>query len=263
VAAGQFYPQEPGILRREMENLVQPVRQEDKVDAIGAISPHAGYMYSGGVAGEVYSAMEPKGTYMIIGPNHTGYGAPFSLSVEPWHTPLGKVDIDLDLAEAVKERTSLIEEDTSAHMMEHSIEVQLPFIQTVSPGAKMLPLTVSRAAYRDLREIGSAIAGAVTSVSASVCMVASSDMTHYETRASASVKDHEAIEKIIELDAEGLMRTVEDRNISMCGYVPSVIMLIAARELGARKAKLIKYTDSGQVTGDTDEVVGYAGIVVF
>lgn len=263
VAAGQFYPQDPGTLRREMANLIHPVREEDKVDAIGAISPHAGYMYSGGVAGEVFSSIEAKGTYIIIGPNHTGYGAPFSLSAEPWHTPLGDVDIDMDLAEAIRERTSLIEEDKSAHMTEHSIEVQLPFIQTVSAGAKILPLTVSRGEFRDLAEIGRAIAGAVNSISAEVCIVASSDMTHYETRASASAKDREAIEKIIELDAEGLMRTVEAHNISMCGYVPSVIMLITAIGLGARNAKLIKYTDSGRVTGDTDGVVGYAGIVVF
>jgi MEMO1 family protein len=263
VVAGQFYPADPKRLVRDIDKLISSVPDKDKIGVVGAVSPHAGYMYSGGVAGEVYSRIMPKNTYVILGPNHTGYGGRFSMSLEAWRTPLGQVDVNMDLAEAIREECPLIREDTAAHAMEHSIEVQLPFIQRISPEAKVVPLTVRHGGFDEISQVGSAIAAAVRSTGADAVIIASSDMTHYEPRVSASAKDRKAIEKMLSLDAEGLIETVEYDNISMCGYVPAAIMIVAAKLLGAKNAELVRYCDSGDVTGETNEVVGYAGMVVY
>ncbi len=259
--AGMFYSGSKAQLLREMEKMIPG--GSEKAEAIGAIAPHAGYMYSGNVAGEVFSRLKPRKTYVILSPNHTGLGEPFACSTEPWKTPLGIVEVDHGLVGAIMEKTGLVTEDPMAHEREHSIEVQLPFIQMTSPEAKIVPITVMYGGLAQLREVAGAIASAIKETGADAMIVASSDMTHYEPRRSAERKDKLAIEKVVELDAEGLLEVVRRENISMCGCVPAAIMLLAAKELGASKGELVKYTDSGESTGDTDQVVGYAGIVVY
>ena len=259
--AGQFYPGSEKALTEELDEMIPEVGE--RIDAIGAVSPHAGYMYSGRVAGEVYARIKPRKTFIVLSPNHTGYGARFALSLESWETPLGKIDIDTSLAEAVLAKTNLIESDTTAHAFEHSVEVQLPFVQRIAPQAKIIPITVQHGSLAELKEVAEAVSSSVREVKSEAVIIASSDMTHYESRKSAKEKDKKAIDAVLELDAEKLMKVVESNNISMCGYIPSAIMLMAAKELGAKKAELIKYTDSGEVTGDTLQVVGYAGIIVY
>ncbi|MFH1395149.1 MAG: AmmeMemoRadiSam system protein B [Candidatus Omnitrophota bacterium] len=258
--AGQFYPAEKKEL---LETVIRSMAGGfHKINACGVVSPHAGYMYSGAVAGEVYSRIKPKNTYIILGPNHTGFGEPFAAFSGSWKTPLGLVHADTVLLKTIMNNTGLIVEDVSAHMYEHSIEVQLPFIQKISPEARIVPITVRHSNLEDLREIAEVITESLRKTKKDAVIVASSDMSHYETRQIASKKDKKAIEKIVELDPEGLLDVVEREDISMCGIIPTAIMLFCAKKMGACKAELIKYTDSGEVTGDTAQVVGYAGIIV-
>ncbi|MEA3489296.1 MAG: AmmeMemoRadiSam system protein B [Candidatus Omnitrophota bacterium] len=258
---GQFYPGERESLLRDLDKMIP--ERSDKIDAIGAVSPHAGYMYSGAVAGEVYARLKPRRTYIVLSPNHSGYGVRFASCAEAWRTPLGDIDVDGDILSAMKSHTNLIEEDKTAHVFEHSIEVQLPFIQKTAPSAKIVPLTVKFGNLSELQEVSEAIVSAVAERKRDTVIISSSDMTHYESRRSASRKDKMAIQKVLELDPEGLFEVVERNNISMCGYIPTVMMLMCARGLNAEKAELIKYADSGDVTGDTQQVVGYAGIIVY
>jgi AmmeMemoRadiSam system protein B len=260
VVSGQFYPADPGILSRDLDAMVPA--NVAKINAVGAVVPHAGYMYSGMVAGEVYARLMPKASYVILSPNHTGNGARFSASPESWMTPLGEVDLDVELLESIAGNTGLLESDQAAHAREHSIEVQLPFIQKISKGSKVVPITVSWGNIEEYSELAAAITAAIAATGRDAMIIASSDMTHYEPRTLAGEKDAEAIEAVLELDAGKLLNVVESRKISMCGCVPTAIMLMSAKDMGAHKAELIKYTDSGEVSGDTDEVVGYAGIVV-
>jgi AmmeMemoRadiSam system protein B len=260
IVAGQFYPAGKDTLEEQLEDMIPDV--SDKTDAMGAVSPHAGYMYSGSTAGEVYARLIPKDTYIIISPNHTGYGSRFSASSEPWSTPLGTVDIDRELLSAIMDETGLLKEDPAAHAFEHSVEVQIPFIQKTAPGAKIIPMTLSFGNIDEYRELAGAVVSGAKKLGRKVMVIASSDMTHYESRVSAAEKDRKAIQKVLDLDPEGLLEVVEKNDISMCGYIPTAIMLMCANKMGAKKAELIKYTDSGEATGDTEQVVGYAGIIV-
>ncbi len=260
VVSGQFYPAEKDILLKDVTGMIP---DGDKiVDAIGAIVPHAGYMYSGAVAGAVYSRLKSKTTYIVLSPNHTGYGAQFAISSESWHTPLGEVWIDGELVEAVMKNDSPLSLDEEAHREEHSVEVQLPFIQKTSPEAKIVPITMQYGNISELKVISDAIIFAVEDIGRKCVVLASSDMTHYECRESAKEKDALAIGKILDLDSEGLFDIVRNNNISMCGVVPVTVMLMCANRLKAKKAELVKYADSGDVTGDTDQVVGYAGVII-
>jgi AmmeMemoRadiSam system protein B len=218
-------------------------------------------MYSGAIAGKVFSRIKPAETYVLLGPNHTGMGPRYSLSGEHWQTPLGLAERDKTFSDALKKRTSLLKEDTQAHSREHSIEVQLPFIQWTSPEAKIVPIAVMGDEPSELAEIGRAIAKTASDLDSRVVLIASSDMTHHASRELAKKKDSLAIERMLKFDAAGLIETVEKNDISMCGYLPAAIMLYAAVELRALRAELVAYSDSGEVTGD-DRVVGYAGLIV-
>jgi len=241
-----------------------------KIKALGILSPHAGLIYSGSVAGAVYSSIELPGTFVLIGPNHTGLGAPVSLMAKgQWETPLGTVRIDEELAAGILSRSRLVREDALAHMKEHSLEVQLPFIQYLKKEFSIVPIQMMDTRFETCIELGNAIAEAIQGQrpgsrvqEQGVLIVASSDMSHYISAESAKKKDHKAIQRILDLDAQGLYDTVRDENITMCGYGPAVAMITACKALGAKKAVLIKYTNSGEVSGDYDQVVGYAGIVV-
>lgn len=261
--AGQFYNGSRDGLQKEVASLIGG--NVSKKAVIGVISPHAGYIYSGPVAGSVYSSITPASVYVILGPNHTGLGAPFAISKsEAWSTPLGKAPVDRDLARAIKDNTGYVTDDDIAHQFEHSIEVQLPFLQYTAKDFKFVPIAVSGSSSQAYREVGGAIAKAIKDLGLSnkAVMVASSDMTHYESRSQAAKKDKMAIDAILKLDEEELMKNISSYDISMCGYAPVVVMISAAKELGAKSAQLIKYSTSGDVTGDDSSVVGYAGIVV-
>lgn len=263
VVAGGFYP-------GTKESLLGAIRAMTgelsvKVDAIGAVSPHAGYVYSGPVAAAVLSSIEPKPVYIILGPNHTGLGALFSLSkAGSWKTPLGTVDINEKLRKAILAGSSVIEADDAAHMAEHSIEVQLPILQAMQKEFTFVPIVMAADDLQSCRTAGGDIAGAVkvSGMEKKVVIIASSDMTHYETDESARAKDKAAIEAILELDEEKLFDCVRRMGISMCGYGPTAVMITAAKILGAKITKLVKYQTSGDVSGDYSSVVGYAGITV-
>lgn len=259
--AHRFYPGHP----RELEQTVRELLSGSKTKvekAIAIISPHAGYMYSGGLAGKtIGSAVIPK-TVMIIGPNHHGQGAAVAISTIPWEMPNGTVPIATALAEKLAESSSLIHIDELAHKFEHSLEVQVPFLQFMQPDLQLVPVVVSQISYNDCRKVAEAIAAVLKESKEDVLLLASTDMSHYESRSSASVKDGRALAKVTALDPEGLYSTIVNERISMCGFIPVTITLLAAREMGASSAQMIGYTDSGEMSGDTAQVVGYAGVII-
>jgi len=261
VVSGQFYPASPTQLRTMIETLVDETAVKE--DVIGLVSPHAGYIYSGPVAGAVMSKVKFKDTCIIMGPSHTGRGKPFSIMTRgTWITPLGKVEIDSELGKKMLATSRYLQEDTVAHEHEHSIEVQLPFIQYFKEDIKIVPIVIAYADGAIYKEIGKEIARAVKELNREVVIIASSDMTHYEPVESARRKDNEAIDAMLDLNEDELLRRVSELDISMCGYAPTVSLIAAARELGATRAELVKYQTSGDVTGDYSSVVGYAGIII-
>ncbi len=259
--AGQFYESSSSKLARQVSRYIET--DSVKEFAAGIVSPHAGLIYSGSVAGAVYSRIEFPQSFILIGPNHTGYGSPLSvISSGEWRLPTGALNVDEDLAARLKGQTEIIEEDSLAHQMEHCLEVQLPFILHFTSQVKIVPITVMSISLETCRSVGSALAKAITGTPYPVTIIASSDMSHYETDSEARKKDRKAIDRIIALDPEGLYHTVSSEHISMCGVIPVTIMLFAAREMGAKESSLVKYMTSGETSGDYDHVVGYAGIIV-
>jgi AmmeMemoRadiSam system protein B len=257
--AGQFYPGKEDSLRKSIEQMVR--RVEGKIKAIGIVSPHAGYMYSGPVAGELYSNVEIPETVIVLGPNHTGIGSAYSIMTEgKWWTPIGEVEIESSLAKNILESSKLIEEDSDAHKFEHSLEVQIPFLQYFKKDVKIVPIVLGGINFK---EIGESIAKSLKGYKKSFLIVASSDMTHYEPHETAQKKDKLAIDAILKLDEQEMLKKIQDYDISMCGYGPTAIMLIASKILGAKEAKLIKYMTSGDTSGDYSAVVGYAGLAVY
>ena len=235
--------------------------------AIGCVAPHAGYIYSGGVAGAVYSRIEIPELCVILCPNHTGKGQALAvMATTTWQTPLGEVAAETRVATELMRRFPALREDSAAHRSEHAIEVQLPFLQVRQPRLKIVPIAIGTRDFDVLRGLGEALAGVIgdrdEAGQGKVLMVASSDMNHYESDAITRVKDHKAIEKVLAMDARGLWEVVMNEDISMCGFGPTVAMLTAAKLLGATLATLVKYATSGEVSGDFEAVVGYAGIVV-
>ena len=262
--AGQFYPATRSALERELKIFSGP-HTEAAREAVGAVSPHAGYAYSGYVAASVYSSVGPKKRYVIIGPNHTGLGQQFGISTaDSWQTPLGEARIDRALADCIRKKCDVVMDNDLSHAREHSIEVQLPFIQYSRRDFAFVPMVVSDAPIEVYRRVGQAIAESIKElgIEDDALIVASSDMTHYESQESAKSKDRAAIGAILKLDDAGLIKAVSEMDISMCGYAPAAIMLAAAKELGAVSARLVKYQTSGDVTGDYSSVVGYAGIII-
>lgn len=261
VVAGQFYPGKPSSLEAQIKGFID--EGAAKEEAIGLVSPHAGYIYSGPVAGAVISRVEFKDTFIIMGPNHTGKGKPLSIMSEgTWRTPLGDVEIDSELGKEILSTSIHLEEDHVAHLYEHSIEVQIPFLQYFKRDIKIVPIVLAYSSGDTYKEIGGEIARAIKSLGRGVVIMASSDMTHYEPHQSARRKDNLAIEAILELNEDELLRRVNEFGISMCGYAPTMALISAARELGARQAELVRYQTSGDTSGDYSGVVGYAGIVI-
>ncbi len=261
VVAGQFYPGAASQLKAMIEQLVD--EKAAKEEAIGLVSPHAGYIYSGPVAGAVLSRINVKDTFVIIGPNHTGLGKPLSIMTEgTWLTPLGEVEIGSELGKKILSISNHLQEDHIAHLREHSLEVQLPFLQYFKSDIKIVPITLAYSTGSIYKEIGKELAQAIKELNKEVVIVASSDMTHYEPQEIAQKKDNQAIEAILDLNEGELLRRVEELNISMCGYAPVVSLISAAKELGATGAELVRYQTSGDTSGDYSSVVGYAGIII-
>ena len=261
--AGLFYPRDPITLREEVNAYLTQTPEPKPVRALGCIVPHAGYVYSGHVAGAVFAALEVPKLCIVLCPNHTGMGRPLAImSQGAWETPLGDVSIDADFAEALKRQCPLLQEDSAAHQSEHAAEVELPFLQMRKHRVKFVPIALGTGQFEPLEQLGLALADVIAAQSSSVLIVASSDMNHYESDAVTRAKDHRAIERILTLDPRGLFEVVTQQNISMCGYGPAVAMLTAARQLGAKSAELVKYATSGDISGDRNKVVGYAGVVV-
>jgi AmmeMemoRadiSam system protein B len=259
--AGQFYYGTSSRLLQQVEEYTDKGIQKE--DAIGIVVPHAGLMYSGGVAGAVYSSIRPPKTFVMLGPNHTGLGARVALMDEgEWEIPTGTVGIDRKLASRIALDNPAVSRDAQAHFFEHSLEVQLPFIVHLSPAIRIVPIALLSLTLSECLELGERIAAAVKAVDYPVVILASSDMSHYQPDKVARVRDKLAIERILDIDPEGLYETVQRERISMCGYLPATVMLHAARLLGAGSARLVKYATSGDVSGDYDSVVGYAGIII-
>ena len=258
--AGQFYPGNPTRLEELVTRVLGPGPEEP---AIGVVAPHAGYVYSGTVAGSTFGAVQVPDTVILLGPNHTGLGAKAAVWAHgAWATPLGTVPVAEDLAEALLAACPLLQEDTLAHVHEHSLEVQLPFLRVKNPGVRVVPISFMLRTYGDIAEVGRAVAGVVRSWHGPVLLVASSDMSHYEPEEVARAKDRMAIDCVLGVDPRGLLDTTKRHGITMCGVVPTAVMLVAARDLGATVGKLVRYATSGDASGDRRQVVGYAGIVV-
>jgi len=261
--AGQFYEGETEALKAQIERCFDGGTGTEGLGdlVLAAVSPHAGYMYSGPVAAHVFKRIaesKQAGTYVIIGPNHSGVGAPVAImSTEPWATPLGQVQINEDLAAELKKKLpNLLTEDKSAHTHEHSIEVQLPFLQYVQKEFKFVPICMMRQGLDVAVELGKALAKFDD-----ITILASSDFTHYEPAAFASQKDHEAIKAIEKLDVHEFYNVLMTNNMTVCGHGPIAVAMTFAKEKGCKKGKLLKYATSGDITGDNSSVVGYAGII--
>jgi hypothetical protein len=259
--AGRFYPADSNVLRADLRSYLLPPRE--LISAIACMVPHAGYIYSGSVAGAVFSRIAIPSRCIILCPNHTGRGHPLALMSEgAWRTPLGNLNIDQELAGKLLQAFPALTNDPEAHRQEHAIEVELPFLQLIRPEIIFVPIAVGTSRLLLLEQLGEAIAQVIQNFGHEVLIIASSDMNHYEDDASTRVKDRKAIEKILALDPSGLHETVINESISMCGFGPTVAMLTAAKRLGARKADLVQYATSADVSGDYNTVVGYAGIVL-
>jgi AmmeMemoRadiSam system protein B len=261
--AGRFYPDDPVRLRETLDSFLAPSTPEHKIRAKACVVPHAGYIFSGRVAGEVFRRVQIPARVILVGPRHFPRGASLAiLSDGMWQTPLGLAPIDHLLAAKLARACPLLREDSVAHLAEHSLEVQLPFLQQLAPSFSFVPIVIGSVRLEDLEALGRAIAAVIRAEPEPILLAASTDMNHYETDAITRVKDRNAIDRILAIDPRGLFITVRDESISMCGAGATVAMLTAVRELGATHAELLRYATSGEVNGDLESVVGYAGIVI-
>ena len=262
--AGRFYPGKPEVLARQADQYLAAAAPAEKIgDARGCVVPHAGYMYSGHVAGAVFGRLPPRAAYIILCPNHTGRGAPLAvMSSGEWRTPLGFVPVDSALAASLRHSCPLLMEDAEAHADEHSLEVELPFLQRSVGTFTFVPIAVGVSRLAALESLGRGIAQTLKNWQTPVLIVASSDMNHYEPDDVTRLKDRKAIDRILALDPTGLYQVIAQEDISMCGYGPVIAMLTAAMTLGATQAELVRYATSADTSGDRSAVVGYAGIVI-
>lgn len=271
--AGSFYAASEGSLREQIEacflhdfgpGRLPRVREKGPRRVISLIVPHAGYMYSGAVAAKGFDYLAEDGrpdAIVLLGPNHTGYGSGVSIMMDGvWRTPLGDVRVDSELAKAIQRFSDFIDVDEGAHLYEHSIEVQLPFLQYVYGAFPFVPICMMMQDLEVSRDVGRAIARAATGKNVSI--IASTDFSHYEPQSIAETKDGSALDAIIRLDEAGLQKVVAARAISMCGYGPVSAAIVASKTLGAAKVVRLQYKTSGDVTGDKTRVVGYAAVAI-
>jgi AmmeMemoRadiSam system protein B len=262
---GSWYPEN----KEELEKYLISVPEENKVEVISCISPHAGWMYSGKVAAAVYSRIKPADVYILLGPNHTGMGKNVAVYPEGyWEGTLGKIKVGAEIVDLLIQHSEFLEKDFAAHYREHSLEVQIPFLQLISrKDFTIVPITIRADTYQICKDIGRNIALVIKKYKQKfpdkkIVLISSTDMTHYEEYEYAKKLDFMAIEQILNLSDKGLYDTVFSYGISMCGVIPTVIVIIASKLLGAKKVELIDYKTSGDISGDYEQVVGYAGIVI-
>ena len=259
--AGRFYEANPAVLSREIEIMTGGRRGTEQATAV--VAPHAGYIYSGAVAARAYARIAVPETVIIMGPNHTGLGAPAAIMDSgTWRMPMGNVPIASDIARQLAAASSYLQSDYQAHMYEHSLEVQVPFLQYFQPNLEIVPICLGHIPFEACQEIGSALATVIQNADRPVLMVASTDMTHYEPQERANALDRLAIEEILAMNPAGLYNTVRTNNISMCGFIPTTVTIIASLTLGASRAELVQYATSGDVSGDYSQVVGYASFII-
>ena len=260
--ADRFYPGSPVRLQAAVRAFLPEAAATGKQPALAVILPHAGYVYSGATAGQTIGRVRVPETVVLLGPNHHGRGAPIALSTDDWQMPLGKVGINTEFAEALLRNAPDVTADREAHRMEHSLEVQLPFLQQLQEHLQIVPLVVSHIPFTLCQLVAAALVKTIQEYGQPVLLLASTDMSHYESRQQAAHKDQQAIDRILHLDPQGLYATVLDQRISMCGIMPTTIALLVALGLGATQAELVRYTDSGEVSGDVSQVVGYVGLII-
>ncbi|MCD4814222.1 AmmeMemoRadiSam system protein B [bacterium] len=260
--AGMFYEENKAALQLQLDGL-WPEPGMPKRSALGAMVPHAGYVFSGRTAAKVYATLKPADVYFLLGPTHSGQGGAIALSrAAEWETPLGRVLVDGPMSAALKKSCSGVSYSDQAHEGEHAIEVQLPFLQKMSGGFSIVPIGLGTHCMTQLRRLGESIAALIQNSRKKCVVLASSDMNHFASLEDTQTLDKKALQPLLALDAEGLMETVAEQNISMCGVGPAVVMAVASKALGATRAELIDYTTSAEVSGDEDRVVGYAGVLV-
>lgn len=263
VVAGRFYDGGSDNLNAAVDGFLRLGEGKRAEPTLLAMVPHAGYVYSGAVCGRTLAEANLADTVLLLGPNHTGRGASMALWSEGnWLVPGGPVPVDEELAGELLAADSHIILDSEAHLGEHSIEVVLPFLQRLNPAMRIVPIAVSEPRSDVLRQVGRNIGQALKVLGRPVSMVVSSDMSHYIAHDDAKKQDALAIGEAVKLDPAALYDTVRSNNITMCGVLPMTVGLYAALELGATKGELVTYATSGEVSGDYDQVVGYAGVLV-
>ncbi|HXC47389.1 MAG TPA: AmmeMemoRadiSam system protein B [Candidatus Sulfotelmatobacter sp.] len=260
--AGQFYPADP----RELTRLIRKFSAEDpgvkKTRVRACLVPHAGYIYSGGVAGAVFARIILPKQVLVLGVRHSPMGEDLAiLSEGAWRTPLGDAPVNATLAQRVKTGCPGLREDSVAHSREHSLEVEIPFLQILDPGFSFVPVAVGTLRFEELHEMGMGLARVLNESREGILVVTSSDMNHYEPDDVTRVKDAKAIDRLKAVDARGLFEVCRKEKISMCGLGPAVVMLTAMKELGVETGEVVRYATSGDVNGDRDAVVGYAGMI--
>ncbi len=271
--AGQFYPSDAEELTKTINGLYTgplgpgqlPYNFSGEKSVLGVVAPHAGYMFSGQIAAHSYLELSRGArpdTVVIIGPNHTGMGSPLSVTHHDYLTPLGPANTDREMVEAMLEYEGAIADDAAAHRYEHSVEVQVPFVQSIDADVKIVPVVMMAQRPEAAKALAGAIYAAARDLNRRTAVVASSDFSHYVPPAVARKKDMMAVEKIEEMDANGLYSTVRRYGISMCGYGPVMTLLEFARMSGGNRAELLKYATSGDIR-PMEEVVGYAALAVY
>jgi AmmeMemoRadiSam system protein B len=260
--SGRFYPSNPAELTALIRQYAKIEKEEPLLKAKACLVPHAGYVYSGHVAGAVYGRISIPKKIVVLGVRHYPHGEKVAiLSRGAWRTPLGDASIDEPLAEALRAACLLLREDSVAHSSEHSLEVQIPFLQVLQPGFTFVPIALGTVRFEDLVTVGEAIGHVVAAAGEEILLLTTSDLNHYENDATTRVKDHKAIDQILALDPRGLYDTCRNEEISMCGLGPAVAMLTALQSLGTTRAELVRHATSGDVSGDFSAVVGYAGMI--
>jgi len=261
VVANQFYPGNPLSLLNMVKKFA--IVTENKQDAIAVVSPHAGYIYSGEVAGMTFANVNIPETVIILCPNHTGYGEKVSvMAAGNWEIPIGNIPVESEIAKELITLSPIISDDSMSHKYEHSIEVQLPFLYFFQKNISIVPISVMHLSYTECEQVAEALVTTIKKKSKKILLVASSDMNHYESHETTLKKDQIAIDALLNLNPQKLYNEVMKNDISMCGVVPSTIALAAALKLGAKNAKLIAHKTSGDVNKDFSHVVGYAGIII-
>ncbi|MEM4389214.1 MAG: MEMO1 family protein [Candidatus Micrarchaeia archaeon] len=264
--AGQFYHADARALAKDVDSMLASASALKAKGLCALVCPHAGHMYSGGIAAHSFASLKAAHpsppSLVLVGPNHTGIGSPVALSMQDWQTPLGVVRNDSELGKAVAKAGRMIDIDEEAHRFEHSLEVQLPFLQRIYPtGLSVVPICIGAQGLESARDVALAVDRAASQLGRTVVLIASSDFTHYEPAEEAKRKDSRAIDRIVALDAAGFVELVERERLSICGYGPIAAAIEFARLRECRQGKLLYYGNSGERSGDYNSVVAYASII--